>query len=323
MAYDRTVFLPIDPDSAFDLVTQPERLRRWCAISARVDLRLGGEFCWTITPRNYAIGNFTEIEPGKHVSFTFGWVNDPNLQPGASKITITLEPHEEGTNLRLVHEGLTEHQEVEHAEGWNYFLDRLAQFVTTSKATADPWNASPDNLNELKSADVALALAQVTLCNVNSSDLLKSTPCPEFNLGQLIDHQYGSIVNIAKSLGIPATGEADASCEVRLADLSQKIIETFSKRGLDGMLILGTNELPAKIVANILNIELLIHSIDIAKATGQNYEVSPAVADYVLGLSRQTISPEGRAAGLFGPEISAADSAGNTERLLAFTGRKS
>lgn len=323
MAYDRTVFLPIDPDAAFDLVTQPERLRRWCAISARVDLKLGGEFCWTITPRNYAIGNFTEIEPGKHVSFSFGWVNDPSLQPGASKITVTFEPYEKGTNLRLVHEGLTEHQEVEHAEGWNYFLDRLVQFVTTSKATADPWNASPDNLDELKSADVALALAQVTLFNVKSSDLLNPTPCTEFNVQQLIDHQYGSIVSIAKSLGIQAMADADATLEVRLADLSQKIIETFSKRGLEGTLALGTNELPAKIVANILNIELLIHAIDIAKATGQDYEVSPAVADYVLGLSRQTISPEGRAAGLFGPEISVADSADGTERLLAFSGRKS
>ncbi len=322
MAYDRTVFLPIDPDAAFDLVTQPERLRRWCAISARVDLKLGGEFCWTITPRNYAMGNFTEIEPGKNVSFTFGWVNDPTLQPGASKITITMEPVAGGTNLRLVHDGLTESQEVDHAEGWNHFLDRLVQFVASGKGTADKWNASSDNLDELKSADIGLALGQLVLHEVKSSDLLKSTPCTEFNLGQLIDHQYGSIVSIAKSLGINASAKSDDSFEVRLADLGQKVIETFGKRGLDGKLTLGTNELPAKIVANILNIELLIHSMDIAEAIGYEYEVTPEVADYVLGLTRQTISPEGRASGLFGPEIAVEASANSADRLLAFSGRK-
>lgn len=323
MAYDRTVFLPIDADSAFDLVTQPERLRRWCTVSARVDLKLGGEFRWTITPRNNAMGNFTEIEPGKSVSFTFGWVSDPTLQPGASKVTITMEPVEGGTNVRLLHEGLTEEQEVGHAEGWNHFLDRLVQYVTSGKASADPWNASPEDLDEFKSADAALAIAQVILHEVKTSDLLNSTPCSEFNLQQLIDHQYETIVRVAQSLGIQATGDSDASFEVRLADLSQKVIETFGDRGLDGMLTLGTNELPARIVANILNIDLLIHAYDIAQATGQDFDVSPSLADYVLGLTRQTVSPDVRASGAFGPEIPVGESTGSLQRLLAFSGRAS
>jgi len=323
MAYDRTVFLPIDPDAAFDLVTQPERLRRWKTVAARVDLRLGGEYRWTITPGNIAMGNFTKIEPGKCVSYTFGWTDDPNLQPGASKVTVTLEPVPGGTNVRLVHEGLTAEQEVGHAEGWDHFLERLVQYVTSGKATADPWNASPENLDALKSADASLAIAELILHEVKNDQLKNSTPCSDFNLQQLIDHQYGSMVNIAKSLGIPVSTDPDASFEVRLADLAQKVMETFTTRGLDGSLVLGENELPASVVANILNIELLIHAIDIAMASGQKYEVSPELADYVLGLTRHTISPEGRAAGLFGPEVPVADTAENVQHLLAFTGRAS
>lgn len=322
MAYDRTVFLPIDPNAAFDLVTQPERLRRWCTISARVDLRLAGEFCWTITPRNYAMGNFTEIEPGKSVSFTFGWVSDPTLPPGASKITVTMQPVAGGTNLRLVHEGLTEEQEVDHAEGWNHFLDRLVQYVTSGKASADPWNGSPENLDELKSADAALAIAQLILHEVKTSDLSNATPCSEFNLQQLIDHQFGTIVSVARSLGITVITNSETSFEVRLADLCQEVIETFGKRGLDGMLTLGKNELPARIVANILNIDLLIHAFDIAQATGQDFDVSPTLADFVLGLTRQTVSQEVRASGAFGPEIAVGESAGSLQRLLAFSGRR-
>ncbi len=323
MAYDRTVFLPIDPDSAFDLVTQPERLRRWCTVAARVDLRLGGEFRWTVTPGNNAMGTVTKIEPGKSVSYSWGWEHDPELQPGTSIVTIILEPVAGGTNLRFVHEGLTDEQEVGHAEGWNHFLDRLVQYATSGEATTDPWNAAPENLDEIKSAYAALAIAQVILHEVKTSDLLKSTPCSEFNLQQLIDHQYETIVNVAKSLGIPAPVNPDASFEVRLADLSQKILETFGNRGLDGMLTLGANELPARIVANILNIDLLIHAFDIAQATGQDFDVSPSLADYVLDLTRQTVSPEVRASGAFDPEIPVRESAGSLQRLLAFTGRKS
>lgn len=321
MAYDRTVFLPIDHDAAFDLVTQPERLRRWCTVSARVDLRLGGELRWTITPANNALGKFTEIEPGRRLSFTFGWVNDPNLQPGASQVTITMEPVAGGTNLRLFHDGLTKEQDESHAEGWNYFLDRLIQFATTSQATADPWNASPDNLTPIKSADAALAIAQLVLYRVKDEQLLNSTPCSEFNLGQLIDHQYSALVSIAKSLGVSAPERPDATFEDRLAELSQIILETFQARGLEGNLTLGTHTLPANVVVNILNVELLIHAFDAAKASGQDFELSPALAEYQLEIARKTITPQGRESGLFGEEIVTKESDDAVTRLLAFTGR--
>lgn len=323
MAYEKTVFLPIDPDVAFDLVTQPERLRRWCTVAARVDLRLGGEFLWTVTPGNNAMGNIATFELGKCVSYTWGWIQDPDLPPGASKVTITLEPVAGGTNVQFVHEGLSKEQEVGHAEGWNHFLERLVQYATTGIATADPWNAAPENMDEIKSAYAALAIAQMVLHEVKPSDLLNSTPCSEFNVRQLIDHQYETIVSVAKSLGIPAPKDPDASFEVRLANLSQKILETFGNRGLEGFLTLGSNELPARIVANILNIDLLVHAIDIAKSTGQDFDVSSALAEYVLGLTRQTVSPEVRASGAFAPEFPVDESVGSLQRLLAFTGRSS
>ena len=42
MSYTKTAHLPVTPDEAFALITQPERLRRWQTVSARVDLRAGG-----------------------------------------------------------------------------------------------------------------------------------------------------------------------------------------------------------------------------------------------------------------------------------------
>jgi len=42
MPYENSVFIPLDADEAFALVTRPDRLRRWQAVTARVDLRAGG-----------------------------------------------------------------------------------------------------------------------------------------------------------------------------------------------------------------------------------------------------------------------------------------
>lgn len=321
MAYDKTVILPVDPDTAFDLITQPERLRRWKTVAARVDLKLGGEYRWTITPGNTAMGTITQIEPGKCFVYTWGWDGSTDLPPGASKVTVTLEAVSGGTSVRLVHEGLTDEQSASHAEGWNHYLDRLVQYSTTGDAGADPWAAAPEHLDELTSAEAVLAIAQRVLRSVKNSDLSNSTPCSEFNLAQLIDHQYESIVRIAASVGVTAPEKSDASFEVRLADLAQKTLEAFRHRGTDGLLHLGPNEMPANVVANILNVELLVHAFDISNAIHQKLEVSPVLAEYVLGLTRKTISPQGRQSGLFGAEVVVNDSEESINRLLAFTGR--
>ena len=55
MSFNQSVLLPVSPDEAFALVTEPERIRRWLAVSAYIDLRAGGDFRWTVatgtTPR--------------------------------------------------------------------------------------------------------------------------------------------------------------------------------------------------------------------------------------------------------------------------------
>ena len=321
MSYEKTVILPVDPDTAFELITQPERLRRWKTVAARIDLRLGGEYRWTITPGYSAKGTFTHIEPGRQLVYTWGWEGSTDLPPGTSTVTITLEPVPGGTSVLLAHEGLTDEQSASHAEGWNHYLDRLVEYATTGDAGADPWAAAPEHLDELTSAEAVLAITQRVLRSVKNSDLANSTPCTEFNLAQLIDHQYESIARIAASVGVKAPENPDSSFEVRLADLSQKTLETFRHRGLDGLLRLGPDELPANIVTNILNIELLVHAFDIAKAIHQELQISPILADYVLDLARKTISPQIRKSGFFGEEIAIGDSQDSVKRLLAFTGR--
>ncbi|MET3141780.1 UNVERIFIED_ORG: uncharacterized protein (TIGR03086 family) [Arthrobacter sp. UYEF2] len=80
---------------------------------------------------------------------------------------------------------------------------------------------------------------------------------------------------------------------------------------------MGFAELPASMMANILNLEFLVHAWDFAAATGQELEVSPVLSGYVLGLARNTISGKS-----FADETLVEESAASMDRLVAFTGRQ-
>ncbi|NYE93897.1 uncharacterized protein (TIGR03086 family) [Psychromicrobium silvestre] len=321
MSYDKTVTLPVSPDAAFELITRPERLRRWQTVAARVDLRVGGEYRWTITPGHNAAGTFTEIEPGKRVVFTWGWEGDGELPPGASTVSITLEQVPEGTAVRLVHEGLNEAQSASHAEGWNHYLERLTAISTTGDAGPDEWAAAPDPIDELSSAEAALAVVLRVLRGVTEEDLDKQTPCADFTVAQLVEHLLGSVNHIGGALGAQLSDDASAAVEVRIADAAQPTLETFRARGLEGTVDMGFAQLPAPIVANILNIEFLIHAWDLATATGQSIAVAPALSDYVLGLAQATITPEQRERGSFAEATVVDETASSLERLIAHSGR--
>lgn len=321
MTIDISVFIPVDPDTAFALITEPERLRRWQTVAARVDLRVGGSYRWTIAPGHSAVGNFTEIEPGKRVVFTWGWQGPEAAEANPSTVAITLEPVEGGTTVRLVHEGLPGEQVAAHTEGWNHYLGRLEALATKGDAGADDWAAAPDPINELISAEATLAVAQRTLAALESSDMGLQTPCEDFTVAALVEHLVGSVVSIGKALGVDIDDDASASPEVRVADAAAAILEAFNARGLDGTIDMGFAELPAGTVANILNIEFLVHAWDFASATGRVLEVAPELSEYVLGLARNTIAP-GMRGRTFAEETLVEESAESLDRLVAFTGRQ-
>lgn len=107
----------------------------------------------------------------------------------------------------------------------------------------------------------------------------------------------------------------------RIADAAQQAVETWMKRGLQGTVQAGTQELPATIAASILSAEFLVHAWDFASATGQKVAVSDEVATYVLSLAQQVVTPEQRERAGFYPAIPISGDAPALDRLVAFTGR--
>ena len=321
MIAEKTVLLPVSADEAFALITEPDRLRRWKTVSARVDLRAGGQYRWTVVPGHVAAGTFVEVEPGRRIVFGWGWEGSPDLAPDASTVTITLEPAEGGTLVSLVHDGLTQEQVASHLEGWNHFFARLERVASTGDAGPDEWAASPADLNPLTSAATTLAVCQNVLRGVADGDLDRPTPCSEFTVGQLAEHLIGSMVSLGRMAGAEVVTADTGTLESRVAFAAQQTLEAWDKRGIEGTVAGGPQEMPAVIAAGILSLELLVHGWDFAVATGQRVTVSDEVSQYVLEQAQTLISPQGRQRGAFADAVEAGPDAGILDRLIAFSGR--
>lgn len=321
MPYQRSVLVPLGADETFALITQPDRLRRWQVITARVDLRAGGDYRWTIIPGHAVAGTFSEVDPGRRVVFTWGWEGSADLPPGASTVIITLEPATGGTMVHLVHEGLSGEQEASHAAGWAHYLDRLVTAATTGDAGPDEWAAGA-SLDPLSAAEATLAACQLVLRGVTEADYHRPTVCPEFDVAQLADHLIGTVTFLGAAASAGAGGEVGPGpVETRVAAAAQATLEAWRVRGLDGEVKVGPHELPAGAALGILSVEFGVHAWDFARATGQQVVISDQLAKYVLGVARQIITPEVRAGGSFADPVEAGPDVGLLGRLVAFTGR--
>jgi uncharacterized protein (TIGR03086 family) len=321
MPYEKSVIVPLSADETFALITEPDRLRRWQAITARVDLRAGGEYRWTIVPGHTARGTFTEVEPGRRVVFTWGWEGADDLPPGGSTVIITLEPAAGGTTVRLVHEGLTSEQEEMHAQGWNHYLGRLLDAAVKGDAGPDEWAGPPDEPGLITTATAALAACQRVLAGVTDADAGRATVCTEFTVAQLTDHLVRSITLLGGAAGAVFAPAAAGTLEERVAGPAQVALEAWDRRGPGGTVRIGENDMPAAVALGILSLELLVHGWDYAQATGQQLTAPDAVAAHVLELAGTIITPEGRVRAGFDPAVPAGPDAGVVDRLIAFTGR--
>ena len=321
MTFTRTADLPVSPDEAFALITEPQRLRRWQAVTAYVDLRAGGAYRFTVVPGHTAVGTYREVEPGRRVVFGWGWEGSADLPPDASTVIVTVEPVEGGSRVTLVHEGLDLEQEASHAEGWNHFLDRLEKLAATGDVGADEWAWAPENLDPFTASDAVLAGLQPVLRGITKEDRDKPTPCPEYTCGDLVEHLAQSLAQLGAMAGADVSEEADGSVENRLSALSARVIDGWRARGTDGTVLTPDgHELPAEFIASILPLELALHGWDLAQASGQTLHLSDQVVAYLRELA-QSVVPPGRGRS-FGPEVEPAPGAGALDRLAAYAGRR-
>lgn len=321
MSFTKTAHLPVSPDEAFALVTEPERLRRWQTVTATVDLRAGGDYRWTVTPGHVAGGTFREVEPGRRIVFGWGWEGSDDLPPDASTVTISIEPDEGGSRITLVHEGLTEAQAAMHAEGWNHYVARLEKLAATGDAGPDEWAYAPQDLTPVVAAEAALAALQPVLRRLTDDDRGKPTPCTDFTAHQLVEHLMSSLVQLGGMAGADIAMPTTGSAEDRISVLAAQAVDAWRAVDLDGTVTgPGGSDVPARFLASILPLELVLHGWDLAQATGYPMTISDEVVTYVRELTEGVIA-QGRGSS-FADEVTPHADADAVDRFAAYAGRR-
>jgi uncharacterized protein YndB with AHSA1/START domain len=131
------VILPVPPTRVWTALTQPDQLSAWFGTAATIDLRPGGEviFTWdgSTGPSGTGRGVIETVEPPKR--FVFRWQSVADNVP-MTRVEFTLEPHPDGTRLRLVESGfaslppeLRGRAHGDNTEGWQRELGELAQYL--------------------------------------------------------------------------------------------------------------------------------------------------------------------------------------------------
>ncbi len=147
----------------------------------------------------------------------WGWQGDAELPPEASTVTVTIEPAAGGTLVTLVHEGLTDEQEAQHASGWNHYFERLEKLASTGTAGQDEWAWAPANLDPVVAAEAVLAVIQPMLRNLTPADQPKPTPCTQFSCHQLTEHLFDSLEQLGGMAGVAVVNPEQGSLENRIS----------------------------------------------------------------------------------------------------------
>jgi uncharacterized protein YndB with AHSA1/START domain len=272
-----SVVLPVSPDEAFALLTEPERLRRWKTVSARVDLRAGGTYRWTIVPGHAVRGTYLEVEKGRRLVFGWGWEGSRDLGPDASTVTVTFEPTDGGTLVRLVHTGLSIEQAASHLAGWQHFFDRLAIAAVDGDAGADEWAAVPDPMTDLACAEAAFAVCLRALRRATTAPAGDATEAAE-----LTAHLAASLRRLGLAAEFEAADPGDqVGSEQRIAAVGQPALEAWATQDPSETVMFAGGAALGSLVLAWTAIELLVHAADVAVLVGGREPVSEQLAAHL------------------------------------------
>jgi uncharacterized protein (TIGR03086 family) len=166
------------------------------------------------------------------------------------------------------------------------------------------------------------------------------TPCAKWTVHDLINHVVGGGHVFAAAFrgesppGMPE-GATEAEVTAAMPDLlgddpagafASAIADYRDAIGRPGaadqMVTLPFDRLPGQVAMDIAAVDLLVHSWDLARATGQEYKPSPDLVEAADAFARTAIPPQARDGDAFAAEVPAPAGASPLERLIAFTGRQ-
>ena len=186
----------------------------------------------------------------------------------------------------------------------------------------------------IESLEAAFAATRTVLAEVTPERYGDPTPCASWTVRDLVNHiveganwfplcvEAAAAPDPDPTHGVDyAAGDAVASFDAGAA----AALAAFAAPGAqERMIVLPFGELPGSVFMGIATNDMVVHGWDLARATGQPYDVDPEQAVRLLGVVSSFADtlrgPEG--AGAFGPAVEAPEGATPLLRLVAYLGRQ-
>ena len=98
MSCTKEVVLPVEPDEAWEAVSDETALEAWLAERVELDLRPGGEATFLLPDGEERRGMVEEVAPGERLTFWW-WPREDGAE--SSRVTFELAPAVGGTLVRV------------------------------------------------------------------------------------------------------------------------------------------------------------------------------------------------------------------------------
>ncbi|HEV3056774.1 MAG TPA: SRPBCC domain-containing protein [Vicinamibacterales bacterium] len=161
---DRVVVIRARPETVFRYFTDSDRWAAWWGAGSTVDPHPGGRIYIRYPDGTEVAGEVLELASPSLFAFTYGFASGTPIPAGASRVTIRLAAHAEGTRLTLRHEFADAAVRDHHVQGWRYQLSLFANVVAdealarAAEAT-DAWFAAWADTDEASRARALSAVA--------------------------------------------------------------------------------------------------------------------------------------------------------------------
>ncbi len=180
---------------------------------------------------------------------------------------------------------------------------------------------------------IATAAAEFAgiLRGIGETDLAARTPCAEYDVRALLNHllYWGPWLEAAGLKAAPpgvSSGETEAALVGAdwldaVEKQTARLVDLFgTSEAWQGMTALGTAEMPASIVGDMVLGEFVLHGWDLARATVRPFAPTPEVAEAVYA-SAAAMGERARSMKVYGDEVAVAEGATTFERALGISGR--
>lgn len=181
--------------------------------------------------------------------------------------------------------------------------------------------------------DPPIRQLRALLMGVTTGDLSAPTPCPDWTVGDLLDHVMGLSLAFTQAArkttdapgsGSPPPEPSAANLPPHWRSRTPVLLEELATAWKEpsawtGTARVGGVTMPATELGVVAMNEIVMHSWDLAQATGQEMAADPRILEALIDMLSQ--GPAEGSDGLFGPRVDPDSEDGLLEQALRLAGR--